>query len=287
MKRSAIVLIFIFFHALLVAQVVPDLAKITHPLGKRELSVVAGPVYTNIQNANLKNDKYASTRGTISPNMGINYYLPFDKYIGYGAGIEFSRYTNITDYKGYFRYPQTRIDNAGYLYYPLVEANYSNTITLTSIDMPLTLRFHAPIAKNLELFIDGGMKVNAVLSYEMVRSGIYNTKGLYPLRNGGNSVYELVENTPSLGYVNTTYNHNVTTIPTSKVGLGVIGTIGLKAETSDRLFWTFHFLYFKGLNDLNSESESSYVNIFGDKSPHSKYTALQMGLRVGLGFNIY
>jgi hypothetical protein len=278
MRRTVACFVFIVVVKCSFSQAVREEPKVKHSFGKRELGFIAGPAYSNILSETIKDDKYASSRGVITVNAGANYFLPVNKHIGYCVGLEFNQFKNVTSYKGYFTSTETRKSVTGGMYYPLVDANYTSTLNLTVLDIPLLLRSYIEVKKNIEVFLDAGLKLNAILSYKQQQSGYLSRKELYPF-NASGLQYVMVPSS------DTTFAGKATDVESPKVGFSLMLAAGVKAFTSEKTFVTFNFAYVQGFSDMNTGS-SDYTNVFGDKFQDKKTTVFQLSLRVGFGFKI-
>lgn len=283
MKRTLIALINLVLPFIFTAQVIIKKPEINESQFKRELSFFGGPAYSDINNSNIKGDPYANAHGHLALNAGVNYYLPLTKNFGYSFGLEYNSFKKTTEYKGYFQANQTKTNNGG-IYYPLVEANYSQVLSIQALDLPMCLRLQGEVMKNIVLFFDGGVKLNAILSYKSTLNGDYNKKGLY-LTTASNQFY-LVENYPSLGFTNTRYNNISEKVESTKVGLSYLLSCGVKAKTSERTFISVTCNYMVGINDLNSKTDEKYINVFDERRDHTKYTLFQTAIRVGFGIKL-
>ncbi len=271
------------FLALAIVFVTVINAQDNETLSDKEFSLLAGPTFGNITSDNIKNDKYAETRGTISYNFGFNYCKYFNKNFGLVLGLEFSGYKNITDYKGTFWAENTTVDRDKYIYYPVVEADLRVTRKVIAGEVPIQLRINAPLNKQAAFFIDAGFKVNFIASAKKTENGYVKNKGAYPNSNFDNW-FLLIENDPYYGFTNKNYQSTIDMQP-SRVGFSFVLGFGLKVKMSEKTFFVFNPTYMKSLTDLTSKSNTTeYVNVFGEKSPYTKFILSQIALRFGVGF---
>jgi hypothetical protein len=253
-------------------------------LNRRELSLIAGPSYNNIKNANIETDEYASSKGTFWFNFGLNYCKYYSKNIGLFIGAEYSRFNNVTDYKGAFKSDSKSIDRDNYIYYAYIEADYKDTRIVHTLDLPLGLRLNLPLSSNAEFFCDLGVKANFVLVGKYRQEGTHKNKGLYPNVNYDN-VFLMIEDDSYLGYSNKTYNSEADLRPNRLVVSFILST-GLKAKMTEKSWLIINPMYAHGLTDITSKNKNEYENVFGEKSPYQKFLLRQFALRVGISFDI-
>lgn len=273
----------ILFIAIAITSITVINAQDNETNSDKEFSILIGPTYGNILSANLQNDKFAETRGTVSGNFGFNFCKYLNKNFGIVFGLEFSGYKNITNYKGAFWATNTTVDRDKYIYYPVVEANYTVTRKVIAGEVPIQIRLKAPINKQCAFFLDAGFKLNFIASAKKVEEGTLKNKGAYPNPNYDN-VFILIEDDPYYGFKNYTYN-TITDMQPSRVGFSYILGFGIKVDMSEKSFFVFNPTYMRSLTDLTSKSNTvEYANVFGEKSAYTKLTITQFALRLGVGF---
>ncbi|MBP7809676.1 MAG: outer membrane beta-barrel protein [Bacteroidia bacterium] len=252
-------------------------------LPEKEFSLIIGPSFTNIKNDNIEFDKYASPKGTIWFNAGINYCKCFNKNLGFITGLEYSMYKNVTTYKGAFRSEEKSVDSDGYLYYAVSEANYKDTRTVHCAEVPLGLRLQVPGNDNFQFFVDLGLRLNFIATAKIEKTGTLDKKGAYP-HNVYDNVYIYIERDPYYGFTNTTYSSKID-IPVNRLGLGYFVGGGLKAKLAENKYIVINPTYISGITDfVNKSNQSDYVNVFGEKSAYKKFTLTQFALRIGIVF---
>lgn len=260
-------------------------AQDTKSFPEKEFSLFVGPSFTNIKNDNLLYDKYASSKGANWFNAGLSYCKYFNKNLGFIIGLEYSRYRNVTSYKGAFMSREKSVDPDGYLYYAVSEADYTVTRTVHAGEVPIGLRLQVPITENSSFFIDFGLRLNFIGSAKIVERGTLNKKGAYPNSTFDN-VFLYIEDDAYYGFINSTYNTKID-IPVSRVNLGYFIGGGIKAKLSENKYLLVYPTYMNGISDLvKKDATTEYVNIFGEKTPHKKYTLNQMALRIGIVFEM-
>lgn len=262
----------------------PSARKVNHSHFKKEVVVFAAPAYTGIYNENVKHDTYARNLGSVQPNAGFNYFVSAGNTIGYLFGIEYNRFVNQTSYNGYFKYPETRVDKNRGVYYPLTEAAYTNTIRLSTVDVPVCIRLRSNPASVLEGYVEAGIKANFILSYDLTQTGILNKKGLYPQQIGGNGSYVLVENAPSLGFTSTSFSNHRQALETNKLLFSMMFGAGVKTYFASNTFLNVSAFYVQGITDLDEKNTSDYNNVFDEKSLHKSSLIFQFGIKIGLGY---
>ncbi len=272
-----------FILAVLLFSVKTITAQDTKSIPEKEFSLIIGPSFTNIKNDNLLFDKYASSKGSNWFNAGFNYCKYFNKYLGFLVGLEYSMYKNVTTYKGAYRSTEKSVDSDGYLYYAVSEADYKDTRTIQCGDLPIGLRLQVPIGSNSQFFVDFGFRLNFIGSAKISQKGTLSKKGAYP-NSSFDNVFLYIENEPYYGFTNTNYN-SVIDIPVKRIGLGYFIGGGVKAKLSDNKYLIVNPSYMNGITDIiKKDATTEYVNIFGGKTPHKKFTLTQFALRVGVVF---
>ena len=252
---------------------------------EKEFSILFGPSFTNIKNDNLLNDKYGSSKGALWFNAGISYCKYFNKNLGFLLGLEYSKYKNVTTYKGAYRSDEKTVDKDGYLYYAVSEADYKDTRTVNSAEVPLGLRLQVPISKNAEFFVDFGIRLDFIASAKIESKGTLDKKGAYPNINYDN-VFFVIENDSYYGFTNSTYSSKID-IPVNRVNMSYFFGGGVKANLGEKSFVIINPCYMMGINDFtNKSSRPEYINVFGEKSPYKKFTLMQLAFRIGIGFEI-
>jgi hypothetical protein len=260
-------------------------AQDTKSLPEKEFSIFVGPSLTNIKNDNLSSDPYASSKGTVWFNGGINYCSYFHKNVGILLGLEYSRYKNVTAYQGAYRSETKSVDRDGYIYYSVSEANYKDTRTVTTVDVPLGFRLQVPISDKAQFFVDLGIRMNFVGGAKIEQKGNLDKKGAYPYTNFDN-LYLYVEEDSYYGYANYNYDSKID-IPVNRVNLSYFFGAGVKAKLTEKSYLIINPTFMKGINDFTSKnSRPEYTNIFGEKSPYKKFILTQFALRVGIGFEL-
>lgn len=252
---------------------------------EKEVTFFAGPSYSTIKNNNIEYDQYASTRGTIWFNIGLDYCKYTGKNLGYILGLEYSKYKNIASYKGAYRSETVSKDVFGDDYYKVSEANYTSSRVVNTVNVPLGLRLRAPISNDGIFFIDGGLILNFIASAKIIEKGNLNKKGAYqhPVYD---NVYLYLEEDSYYGYTNAEYNSTID-IPINRVNISYFVGMGIKAKLKENISIVINPTYVGGINDIyKKEAATDYVNIFGEKRAHQKFTLSQFVLRVGIGFAI-
>jgi hypothetical protein len=271
--------------AVLLFSVKTTTAQDTKSFPEKEFSIFFGPAFTNIKSTNLSFDQYASTKGTNWFTAGLQYSKYFNKNMGFLIGIEYSKYQNVTTYKGAFRSTEKSVDSDGYYYYKVSEANYTDKRTVNSANVPIGLRIQVPMKDKAQFFIDMGVTLNFIASAKIEEKGTLNTKGAYPNVNYDN-VFLYVENDPYYGYKDNTYN-SVIDIPVRRVNLSYFIGAGIKAKIADYKYILISPTYCNGITDfVNKDNRNSYTNVFGEKSPYTKFSLTQMALKIGVVFEI-
>lgn len=265
--------------------VFPISAQDTKSFIEKEGIVFIGPTYSNIKSNNLSSDQYATTQGDVWFNLGFSYCKYANKNLGFILGVEYSRFKNITSYKGAFRKEEKYLDADGYYYYPVSEANYTDSRVINTLDVPLGIRLNIPANSNYEFFIDMGLKANFILTSKIVQKGTLNKKGAYP-HNVYDNVFLYIEDEPYYGYTNTTYKSDIE-MDVNRVNVSYFIGMGLKAKLNENCFLVVNPCYANGINDIvKKDAAKDYVNIFGERTAHQKFTLTQFVLRIGLGFEM-
>ena len=260
-------------------------AQDTKSYSDKEFSLIIGPSLTNVKNDNLESDKYASSKGSVWFNLGIGFCKYFNKNFGFITGIEYSRYSNVTSYRGAYRSDNKSVDKDGYLYYAVSEADYKETRNIHTAEVPLGLRLQVPLNDKAQFFIDFGIRMNFIGSAKVIRNGTLNKKGAYP-NNTFDNVFLYIEDDAYLGFTNSSY-YSTIDIPVNRINIGYFIGGGVKARLSENKFLLVYPTYINGITDLvKKDSASEYVNIFGEKTPYKKYTLNQIALRIGIVFEI-
>lgn len=259
-------------------------AQDTKTFPEKEFSFIIGPSFTNVKNDNLLYDQYGSSKGTNWFNLGINYCKYINKNFGFLIGLEYSMYKNVTTYKGAFRSTELSQDPYGNDYYAVSEANYKNTRTIQGADVPIGLRLQVPVGESSVFFVDLGVRLNFVASAKTESKGTMETKGAYP--TNFSNVFFYVEDDSYYGFTNKTYSSE-TDIPVNRVNLSYFIGGGIKAKIANYKYVIINPAYMSGLNDvIKKDSRIDYVNVFGEKIPHKKYTISQFALRIGIVFEM-
>lgn len=260
-------------------------AQDTKSYYQKEAIIFLGPSYTNIRSNSLSSDQYANTQGSVWFNLGFSYCKYANKNIGFILGAEYSKYKNVTSYKGAYRKDTKSLDADGYFYYAVSEANYTDTRILNSLDVPLGIRLNTNISEQSFFYLDFGVMGNFILTSKIVQKGTLNKKGAYP-HNVYDNVFFYIEDEPYYGFTNTTYNTDIE-MPVNRVNASVFLGVGLKAKLNENCFLVINPCYTKGINDITKkDATGDYVNIFGEKTARQKFTLSQFVLKVGLGFEL-
>lgn len=276
-------LVFILAISLFSAEII--IAQDTKSTPGNEFSLFIGPSITNIKNDNISNDKYASSKGANWLNAGFGFCKYFNKNFGMLLGLEYSMYKNEASYKGAYRSEEKSVDRDGYLYYAVSEADYKVTRTVHCGEVPVGLRLQVPINDKSQFFVDLGLRLNFIASAKVSQKGTLNRKGAYPSSSYDN-VFLYIEDDTYYGFTNNTYNM-VTDIPVSRVNLGYFIGGGVKAKITDNKYLIVNPSYMNGISDLvKKDGTSDYVDIFGEKTPHKKFTLSQFALRIGIVFEL-
>ncbi len=248
-----------------------------------ELVLFAGPIRADIQCDNIQNDKYADSRGSNTFNLGLAYCFYLTRNLGINFGAEYNQYKNTVDYRGAYRSETSTVDRFNYIYYPTVNSNYTETRKLDAIDIPINLRFCSAFSDKFEWFMDLGIRLNAVITNKLTQEGVHKKMGSYPNANYDN-VFLVIENDPFYGYNTTTYSGAPKAIDSKELGYSIMICIGFKAKFSENLGLMVSTYYVKGQSDVGPKNQEDYKNIFGEKSPYTKFTLQQMGFRTGIVF---
>ncbi len=277
MKNRLILFVLVFFVKTITAQ---D----TKSFPEKEATVFIGPSYSNIKSNSLSADPYASTKGSLWFNLGFDYCSYRSRNFGFIFGMEYSKYNNVTSYKGAFRSDTKSIDIDGDAYYAVSEANYTDSRIVNSLDVPIGLRLQAPISEQSNFFVDFGLRVNLIINAKITQKGTLNKKGAY-ITNYDN-VFIYLEDEPYYGYTNTTYSSDID-LPVNRVNIGYFLGIGMRAKLNENYFLVINPCYMNGINDISKKDDAAqYVNVFGEKFAHQKFTLTQFVLRVGIGFEM-
>lgn len=277
-KISLLCIAAILFTSLIQAQVKDSPTE-------NEFSLFAGAIQSNIISDNIKNDKYADSRGKLGYNLGINYCYYFNNFLGINFGAEYNAYQNSTTYKGFFRSETNTVDRDNYIYYPTVDVNYTDTRTINAIDIPINLRINAALNQNFAWYLDLGIRLNAIIINKLNENGYLSKEGSYPYPNTDN-VFLLIENDFYLGFTTTKYPDVTKQIDSKGIGTSFQLSTGFKANIRDNTFLLVSGHYMTGKSDVGPKSPTDYQNVFGEKSTYAPFRLFQAGLKVGIGFRI-
>ena len=255
------------------------------PKVENEFSLFAGAIQSNITSDNIKNDKYADSRGKLAYNIGLNYCYYLNDFIGINFGAEYNAYQNATTYKGFYRSETSTVDRDNYIYYPTVDVNYTDTRTINALDIPINLRINAVLNENFSWFLDLGVRLNAIITNKINQNGYLSEEGSYPSLNYDN-VFLLIENDFYLGFNTTKYPDVTKQVDSKGVSTSFQLSTGFKANINEKTFLLVSGHYANGRTDVGPKKPNEYQNIFGEKSPYTPFKLFQAGLKVGIGFRV-
>jgi hypothetical protein len=251
----------------------------------KELTLSAGPSFTDIRSDNVRNDRFARSRGSIFPFFNVGYTWNFSGNIGITTGAGFSRYRNVASYTGYFRGGALKKDPFDYEYYPVTAAEYTVTRTISSLDLPICLRLSSDNTERLVFFTDVGVRLNFITGDKVVKDGQLSYKALYPHPDYSN-VYLLIENDPLYGFTNVHYP-KMKSEGNNRFGYGIMANVGVSAALSDQSFLAVTFTAFQGIRNMAVPQQEYYQNPLQEREAVLPSKLLLYGLSATYGFRIY
>jgi len=251
----------------------------------REIQFFAGPAGSTIKNENIARDKYALRQWCLSPEFGISYLVPAGEQIAYSAGLEFNQFKSQVLYRGYFRSEVEKKDRRGSPYIPVMESNYTSRLSLTTLDVPVSIRARFRVMQGLQAFIEGGVRLSALLSASQTLDGYLSKKGLYFTISSPGPYSLMVEDSAS-GFGTIKYDKQRVSYKTANASVSAFFGAGMQAWFSAKYFMSWQATALVGLTDLASAENGDYVNVFDDRTPYTKTTATKFSLRVGIGMRL-
>ena len=252
---------------------------------ENEFSLFAGAIQSNIISDNIKNDKYADSRGKLAYNIGLNYCYYLNDFLGINFGAEYNAYQNATTYKGFYRSETSTVDRDNYIYYPTVDVNYTDTRIINAVDIPINLRINAMLGENFSWFLDLGVRLNAIVTNKINQNGYLSKEGSYPNPNYDN-VFLLIENDFYLGFTTTKYPNVTKQVDSKGISTSFQLSTGFKADITKSTFLLVSGHYMTGKTDVGPKTPNDYQNVFGEKSAYAPFKLFQAGLKVGIGFRV-
>jgi hypothetical protein len=252
----------------------------TESIHKKEFTIILGPTYADLPNQSRQNDKYAVSTGSVSFNVGFNYYTKIKGSFGINFGLEFSQYKNLTKYEGAYQAADKSVDRDGNTFYAYRDAHYMEKRTIDAVEIPLLLRYKSAISKHSYWFIDAGVKGHIVALSELKVEGTLEKRGAYPHPYYTN-VFYVIQDDPYYDYTKKSYSVKED-MKVSKFAYSLMASIGIVTRLSDNVWFMLSPSYINCRTDLTKSEKDEYENIFQQKSEYKPTIFYQIGLRTGL-----
>jgi hypothetical protein len=210
------------------------------------------------------------------------------KYIGFETGIGYSQLSNklILDKA---RFTQNNVvDSEGETYQSIVDAtNVTETQTLGSISVPLTLKLLLPLKENkISLFMDVGTVLYFPIVRQYTSNGTYTYSGYYP------SLWARLSDLPDYGFPTNYSFKSTSTFETKSLFVSFKTNIGVRLHLTDKSSIKAGGTIIRSIGSLtksnnNPESLSSKPNVYSSlMNRNNPASVFSYGLHLGYCFTI-
>lgn len=256
------------------AQVIP------HP-EKHHFYFEAGVTQSKVKNENMDWDKTIHTESTIQPDLGIGYSKLLGRNTFFYFGFKYREFATLITCKGAFKNAELKVDKDNYLYYLLTEADYTDKMHITTLTLPIGIKFIIGNPGHCRLLLQAAIEPTFFIKSNEERKGSMETKGMYPDAQYINVVH-VINNIPSYGY----YAQSVRDkkIPNSGMVWGFSTGVGCTAPVNSTVDLTFILGYYTSAGDLINKNDrgSNYKNLEGSTRGYKKTSLSSVSINIGL-----
>lgn len=260
------------------------------PVTRQGMSVFATLSYgiTSIKNENISSinlsenqHEWQTKNGSgLVIGGGFNYY--FNDAIGISSGLELITFSTEYSLSGSFKDNEYSYDNSGNEginhYYMMVDASYDSLVNVSSINLPLVLKYNFGKPGSFGFSVDAGLKLSYTMSAKYTLSGNLATSGHYP--DYFISIYPegIVQDDPQLGFVNKSNIDETGNVDLKKLNVSGYAKISFVVPVNYYSSFEFGPEVYYGIGDLSNKT--TYKDIFGKESTHKPVNVSFIGVNV-------
>ena len=163
---------------------------------------VITPTYTQINSTNITSNNGWESTGQIAISGGLDFTYQFMPGLSIKTGIHYSNYKTNNVISNYdYRSSELTTDNDNDTYYKDVSANLKEVNQISSIEIPLQVKYTFLPSSKMKFYVFGGISMSYSMSAKYIVSGNATLRGYYSDYN------VLLEDIPDYGFETNTYDN--------------------------------------------------------------------------------
>ena len=220
-----------------------------------------------------------------APAVGINIEMDyfFSQKIGLSTGLSVNQYRSkawLDNFDNYGTNTLRRMDkdNEMYYLYNYVSNVFENTY-VSSVSVPLSLKYRLRPDKNWDFFIKAGVKFIYVLKAHIKAEGQSEWQGYYP------AYHVVLYDVPEYGFTVYDINYDKEIQDYNNMLFSFISSLGISKRMGKRVNFELSTFYEQGINDLNYSRpvyEADFLNTVGKVD---KTLVRALGFMLGFRYN--